>query len=144
VSSTPYGAPLELLVRPSRLTAVFLCLMHSLAALVCLPLPLAPVTRIGLLVAIICAFVWNMYVFMQRTPKRLHWSPEAGWNMTDRHGVEHALKPLPEAYIGNWLVVAYFRDEGDKKRTVMLAQDSVRAEGFRRLKVLLRYGTPKA
>jgi hypothetical protein len=144
VSSTPYGAPLELLVRPSRLTGLMLCVMHTLAALVCLPLPLTPSYRIGLLLAILLAFVWNLWTFMRRTPKRVHWSPEEGWNMTDRAGVEHALKPQPEAYIGGWLVVAYFKDEAGKRRTVMIAQDSVSGDGFRRLKVLLRYGTPRS
>ncbi len=144
MSSTPYGEPLELIVRPSRLVLMLLCFMHTLAALVCAPLPMPLDYRIGLLLAIFGAFVWNLRTFMQRTPRRLHWSVEEGWSLTDRQGVEHALKPLPEAYISNWLVVGYFKDEAGKRRTVMLAQDSVRSEGFRRLKVLLRYGTPKS
>lgn len=144
MSSTPYGEPLEALVRPSRLVAVLLCLMHMLAVLVCAPLPIPFDYRIALLLAIIAAFFWNMYTFMQRTPKRVHWSREEGWDVTDRHGVKHVLQPQPEVYIGTWLVVAYFKDEAGKKRTIMLAQDSVRVDAFRRIKVLLRYGTPKA
>jgi hypothetical protein len=124
--------------------AVLLCLMHMLAALVCAPLPIPFDYRVALLLAIVSAFFWNMYTFMQRTPKRVNWSKEEGWTITDRHGAEHHLQPQPEAYIGTWLVVAYFKDEAGKKRTVMLAQDSVRVDAFRRLKVLLRYGTPKA
>jgi hypothetical protein len=58
--------------------------------------------------------------------------------------VEHALQPQPEVYIGTWLVVAYFKDEKRKSRTILLAQDSVRIDAFRRLKVLLRYGVPKS
>ena len=143
MSSTPYGEPLELIVRPSRLVLTFLCLMHTLAALVCAPLPLPFSYRIGLLLAIIGAFVWNLRTFMQRTPRRVHWSPEEGWSILARDGKEHFLKPGPEAYIGNWLVVGYFKDEKGKKRAVMLAQDSVRADGFRRFKVLMRYGAPK-
>lgn len=143
MSSTPYGEPLELIVRPSRIVLTLLCTMHTLAALVCAPLPLPFSYRIGLLLAILGAFCWNLRTLMQRTPRRLHWSPEQGWSIIDRSGKEHFLKPMPEAYISNWLVVGYFKDEAGKKRTVMLAQDSVRAEGFRRLKVLLRYGTPK-
>ena len=144
MSSTPYGEPLDLSVRPSRFAGILLCLMHMLAVLVCAPLPIPFDYRVGLLLAIISAFIWNMYTFMQRTPRRVHWSREEGWNITDRRGKQHPVQPLPEAYIGSWLVVAYFKDENGKKRTVMLAQDSIRADGFRRLKVLLRYGTPKS
>lgn len=144
MSSTPYGEPLEALVRLSRLVAVLLCLMHMLAALVCAPLPIPFDYRVALLLAIVSAFFWNMYTFMQRTPKSVHWSKESGWTVTDRHGVEHHLQPQPEVYIGTWLVVAYFKDEMGKKRTIMLAQDSIRTDAFRRIKVLLRYGTPKA
>ena len=144
MSSTPYGEPLEVLVRPSRLVAVLLCLMHVLAVLVCAPLPIPFDYRVALLLAIVSAFFWNMYTVMQRTPKRVNWSREGGWRVTDRHGVERDLQPQPEVYIGTWLVVAYFKDEKGKKQTVMLAQDSIRADAFRRVKVLLRYGTPKA
>jgi len=124
--------------------AVLLCLMHMLAALVCAPLPIPFDYRAALLLAIVSAFFWNMYTFMQRTPKRVNWSKEEGWTITDRHGMEYHLLPQPEVYLGTWLVVAYFKDELGKKRTVMLAQDSIRADAFRRIKVLLRYGTPKA
>ena len=144
MSSTPYGEPLDLPVRPSRFAAVLLCLMYMLAVLVCAPLPIPFDYRVGLLLAIMSAFIWNMHTFMQRTPRRVYWSKEEGWNITDRRGKQHPVLPMPEAYIGSWLVVAYFKDEDGKKRTVMLGQDSVRPDGFRRLKVLLRYGTPKS
>ena len=144
MSSTPYGEPLEAIVRPSRLVTVLLSLMHMLAVLVCVPLPIPFDYRVALLLAIVSAFFWNMYTLMQRTPRRVHWSKEEGWGITDRHGVEHALQAQPEVYIGNWLVVAYFKDEVGKNCTVLLAQDSVRIDAFRRIKVLLRYGTPKS
>ncbi|HLW74656.1 MAG TPA: protein YgfX [Gammaproteobacteria bacterium] len=143
MSSTPYGEPLELLIRPSPLMATLLCLMHMAAIAVCTPLPISLAYRAAIVIGIVCAFFWNGYVFIQRTPRRLHWSPEEGWTLTDRKGTQHEVRLLPEAYLGPWLVIAHFKDERGKRMTVMLAQDSVRAEGFRRLKVLLRYGTPK-
>lgn len=143
MSSTPYGEPLELLIRPSRLMATLLCLMHMAAIAVCAPLPIPLAYRAAIMLGIVCAFFWNGHVYLQRTPKRLLWSPEEGWTLTDRAGKVQEVRLLPEAYISQWLVIAHFKDERGKRCTVMLAQDSVRAEGFRRLKVLLRYGTPK-
>lgn len=142
--STPYGEPLDLAVRPSRLIGMLLFLMHMLAVLVCAPLPIPFDYRVGLLLAIMGAFIWNMNTFMQRTPRRVYWSREEGWIITDRRGKQHPVLPMPEPYIGSWLVVGYFKDEDGTKRTIMLGQDSVRADGFRRLTVLLRYGTPKS
>ena len=144
MSSTPYGEPLELLIRPSRIIVTLLCLMHMAAIAACTPLPIPLQYLAAIVVAVVCAFFWNGYVYFQRTPKRLHWSPEMSWTLTDRKGVEHAVTLLPEAYLSPWLVIAHFKDERGKRRTVMLAQDSVRMEGFGRLKVLLRYGTPKS
>ncbi len=144
MSSTPFVAPLELLIRPSRIIASLLSAMHAMAILVCAPLPMPMAYRSALLLAVLSAFFWNAYIYMRRTPRRLNWSPEEGWRWMERGGTEHVLELLPQAYLSNWLVIAHFRDEQGKRRTAMLAQDSVNAEGFRRLKVLLRYGTPKA
>lgn len=143
MSSTPYGEPLELLLRPSRLIGTLLCLMHMAAVLVVAPLPIIFSWRVVLLFAVVSSFFWNLYIYMQRTPKRVHWSRELGWTLTDRQGKEHPVTLLPEAYLSPWLVIPHFKDEQGKRRTVMIAQDSVRPDAFRHLKVLLRYGAPK-
>lgn len=143
MSSTPFGEPLDLSIRPSRLIATLLVAMHLMAIVVCAPLPLPTVYRAALLLAILSAFFWNCFIYVQRTPRRLHWSPELGWTIVDRKGKSIEVKLLPEAYLNTWLVVAHFRDERGKRRTVMLAKDSARADGLRRLRVLLRYGTPR-
>jgi len=120
-----------------------ICLMHLTAITVCAPLPIPLEYRAAIGAAVVFAFFWNGYVYFQRTPKKLHWSPELGWTLTGWRGGDSAVTPLPEAYISPWLVIAHFKDEQGKHRTVMVAQDSVRADAFRRLKVLLRYGPPK-
>lgn len=143
VSSTPFGEPLDLSIRPSRLIATLLVGMHLTAIVVCAPLPLPVVYRGALLLAILSAFFWNVFVYVQRTPRRVHWSPELGWTIVDRKGVSHEVKLLPEAYLSSWLVITHFKDEKGKRRSVMLANDSARPEGLRRLRVLLRYGAPR-
>jgi len=144
VSSTPFGEPLDLPIRPSRLIATLLVGMHLTAIVVCAPLPLPVAYRAALLLAILSAFFWNVFVYVQRTPRRLHWSPELGWSIVDRRGMSHDVKLLPEAYLSAWLVIAHFRDEKGKRRSVMLANDSARPDGLRRLRVLLRYGVPRS
>ena len=143
MSSTPFGEPLDLSVRPSRLIATLLLGMHLTALVLCAGLPVPLDYRAALLLAILSAFFWNVAVYVQRTPRRLHWSPELGWTLVDRKGKSHEVKLLPEAYLSGWLIIAHFRDEQGKRRTVMLANDSARLDGLRRLRVLLRYGTPR-
>jgi len=143
VSSTPFGEPLDLSVRPSRLIATLLVGMHLTAIVLCAGLPVSVEYRAALLLAILSAFFWNLWSYAQRTPRRLHWSPELGWTLVDRKGKSIEVKLLPEAYLSSWLVIAYFKDERGKRRTVMLANDSARPDGLRRLRVLLRYGTPR-
>ena len=144
MSSTSFGEPLDLSVRPSRLIATLLIGMHLVALVVSAGLPLSVDYRAALLLAILSAFFWNVAVYVQRSPRRLHWSPEFGWTIVDRKGANHAVQLLPEVYLGAWLVIAHFKDERGKRRTVMLANDSVRLDGLRRLRILLRYGVPKS
>lgn len=143
MSSTPFGEPLDLSIRPSRLIATLLIGMHLVALVVSAGLPLPVDYRAALLLAILSAFFWNVAVYVQRSPRRLHWSPELGWTIVDRKGASHAVKLLPEAYLGAWFVIAHFKDEQGRRRTVMLANDSAHPDGLRRLRILLRYGVPK-
>lgn len=143
MSSTPYGEPLDLPIRPSRLVATLLCGIHLTAAVVCVEVP-APFTwRAALLLAVISAFFWNAFLYARRTPKRISWSLEQGWRLTSWKGMEEEMELLPEAYIGPWLMIAHFRDGKGKRRSIMLARDSASMDGLRRFRMLLRYGTPK-
>lgn len=117
--------------------------IHVMAAVVCAQLPIALLSRLVLLLAVIGSLMCNGVLYRRRTPRRLSWSQEQGWHITGREGRELEVELMPELYLGSWLVIARFREAGGKKHTVMLAQDSLRADGLRRLRVLLRYGTPK-
>ena len=117
--------------------------IHVMAALVCAQLPVALLSRLVLLLAVIGSLMCNGVLYRKRTPRRLTWSQEQGWHITNREGRELEVELLPELYVGSWLVIARFRDVDGRKHTVMLAQDSARADGLRRLRILLRYGVPK-
>ena len=144
MSSMSYAEPLEVEIRPSRLIATLLFGIYAVAAIACARMPVSLGGHVILVVGLVGVCIWNGVFYMRRTPRRLYWSAEQGWRMLDWRGVSHDLELSAEAYLSNWLVIAHFRDEKEKRRTVMLAQDSTRAESFRRLKVILRHGTPKA
>ncbi|MGH8281421.1 MAG: protein YgfX [Gammaproteobacteria bacterium] len=143
MSSNPYGEPLEINIRPSRLIATLLFAIHITAAVVCMQLPLSLLSRLVILLDILGSLMWNIVIFWRRTPKRLQWSPEKGWRITDYSNVIHAVEILPEAHLGNWIVIAHFRTSERGRRAVMLARDSCSADNLRRLQIMLRYGTPK-
>ncbi|MGA9852344.1 MAG: protein YgfX [Gammaproteobacteria bacterium] len=143
MSSNPYGEPLELDIRPSRLIATLLFAIHVTAAVICTQLPISLLSRLIILLAILGSLMWNVVIFWRRTPKRLQWSPEEGWRITAPDGVIETVELLPEAHLGNWIVIAHFRTSDHKRRAVMLARDSCNAKNLRHLRVMLRYGTPK-
>ncbi|HET7395955.1 MAG TPA: protein YgfX [Gammaproteobacteria bacterium] len=143
MSSKSYVEPLILEVRPSRLIAMLVLTIHVMAALVCVQVPIPLFSRLVLLLAVIGSLVCNGVLYRRRTPRRLSWSLEQGWRITSRDGQELEVELLPELYLGAWLVIVRFRDNTKKTHTVMLAQDSARLDGLRRLRVLLRYGVPK-
>src|SRR5579872_3680107 len=140
----PYAEPLEVEMRPSRLIAALLFGIYAVAAIACARMPVSLGGHVILVVTLAGVCFWNGIFYVRRTPRRLYWSAEQGWRMLDWRGVSHDLELSAEAYLSDWLVIAHFRDEKKKRRTVMLAQDSTRAGSFRRLKVILRYGIPKS
>jgi hypothetical protein len=142
VSSKSYVEPLTLDIRPSRLIATLVLTIHVMAALVCAQLPVSLLSRLILLLAVIGSLLCNGVLYRRRTPRRLSWSQEQGWRIATRDGRELEMELLPDLYLGAWLVVARFKDHQEKTHTVMLAQDSARADGLRRLRILLRYGAP--
>jgi hypothetical protein len=117
--------------------------MHLVAVVVCTQLPLSLDYRAALILAVLGSFMWNSFLYMRRVPRRLSWSSEQGWRLIDHEHVSHDVDILPEAYVGPWLVIAHYLDGRRRRRTLMLGRDSTSADGFRRLKVLLRYGVPK-
>jgi Membrane-bound toxin component of toxin-antitoxin system len=143
VSLTPYGEPLQFEIRPSLIIAVLLFTIHLTAAAICMQLPLALMSRLIIFIAILGSLMWNIVIFWRRTPGRLRWSLEDGWSITNYRGIIESVELLPKAHLGSWFVIAYFRTASGKQRIVMLARDSCSSEGLRRLRVLLRYGTPK-
>ncbi|MGH8397069.1 MAG: protein YgfX [Gammaproteobacteria bacterium] len=143
MSSNPYGEALEINIRPSRLIATLLFAIHISAAVVCTQLPLSLLSRLVILLAILGSLMWNIVIFWRRTPKRLHWSLEEGWRITDYSNVTHAVEILPQAHLGNWIVIAHFRTSERKRWAVMLSRDSCSTDNLRRLRIMLRYGTPK-
>lgn len=144
MSSTPYSEPLEFEIRPSRLMATLLFAMHVTAAVVCVQLPLAVSSRLVIFLAILGSLMWNVVIFWRRTPKRLRWSLEGGWSITDYRGTTQNMELMPEAHLGSWFVIAHFRTSAGKRRAVMLARDSCSMQGLRRLRILLKYGVPKS
>lgn len=145
MSSNPYGEPLEILIRPSRLIASLLLAIHITAALIVAQLPVSMLARLVVMLAVLGSLMWNLVLYWQRTPKRLRWQLEGGWRITDYQQHEESVELLPQAHLGNWIVVAHFRSAtGGKRRTVMLARDSCSATSLRCLRVLLRYGSPKS
>lgn len=143
MSSPAYGEPLEINIRPSRQVASLLLAIHLTAAVVISQLPVPLMSRLIILTAILASLAWNGVLFWQRTPKRLMWSREQGWRITDRQGITCNLELLPQAYLGNWFMVAHFQTSEKKRRSVILARDSCSADNLRRLRVILRHGAPK-
>ncbi|MGH8279806.1 MAG: protein YgfX [Gammaproteobacteria bacterium] len=143
MSSNRYSEPLEIEIRPSRLIAGMLLAMHATAAVILAEVPVSMLARLVILLAVVGSFMWNVVLYWHRTPRRLSWRPEAGWQVTDYRGRSEALELLPQAHLGAWIVVAHFRAPGHgRRRSVMLARDSCSAQSLRRLRVMLRYGAP--
>jgi len=142
VLSPAYGAPLEINIRPSRQVASLVLAIHLTAAVICSQLPLSLLSRVVILLGILVSLIWNGVLFWRRTPKRLLWSQEEGWRIKDHKGTLQRVELLPQAYLGNWITIAHFRTSKGRRRTVMLARDSCSGDSLRRLRVLLRYGTP--
>lgn len=142
---SPKSAPsLTLEIRPSRQLAGFLILLHALAFIAAIANPLPIWARAALLVFTIANFGYSFRQAVLRTAVTgLRCVPGQSWILYQREGESTRAQLSTSTLVTPWLVLLHFQGER-KKSSLLLCRDSLDAESFRRLRVLLatRGGLP--
>lgn len=133
---------MDVAIRPSRWHAALLAVVHLLA-LVALALSGVQIwLAVALGVAVLASFAYTLRRFAMlrdaRSVVRVEWRAD-GWRLALRSG-ESVTAHLESSVVLGWLVVMNFRDATRTHFPVTVLPDSVDADAFRRLRVLLGYG----
>jgi hypothetical protein len=138
---------LRLEPHPSRIACAAIAVgCAAMAALVAL-LPLEAWTTAGALLAILGVAVCGFWRCAGRgVPVLLHVGHDRRLTASTRDGRSHDGSILDASYVGARLTTIIWRPDGAARwapaRTVLILRDTLPAEDFRRLRVLLRYGRP--
>jgi hypothetical protein len=140
VSSEGSGKGLHIKLRPSRLLALTLLVMHggALALLPAVALPLWLALAVGFAVVGSMVHTLNTYALLRskRSVVHLIWEDEDRWTLLQAGGTTHEGDLRPGGYVHPQLVVLNFRTDAGR-RAVVLLRDSVDPTTFRRLRARL-------
>ena len=131
-------------LQPSRWMTLLLVLGYLLAGLAICSLPLpeeVSFLAVALLAIHLTRMLWHRAWL--RAPDAWAAIRVRGdeWTLRRRNGREVSTSLLEEGVATPWLTLVSLRDRGSGKVTrILLLKDSLDAEAFRRLRVLLRWG----
>jgi len=141
MSSSGFEPAVEIVVRPSRWLAGFLFISHAAAMLVVPLLPLGWHWKIAIGVALIASFVTSFRRHVLRrgryAVRRLVWTSDGRWRLTDARQREHDVHLLPDFHVGPRLISLRFSRSRFKRYSVVLLPDSAARAELRRLRMRL-------
>jgi hypothetical protein len=144
VKSTPV---LRVTLQPSRIAAALLALATIATAVMLSLLPGEPWLRAaGVLIAGACgihALRRTTAIGMRRSIAGIELAADRRAILTDRSGQCIEAIVQPESYVGALLTTLVLRPDGARRsRALAIWPDTMSADEFRRLRVLLRHGDP--
>ncbi len=137
------SVPLYLELRPSRIFAALLLVIHGGAAGCVLIVPLPWPVRV-LLVGIILfslRYTISRWALLRhnKAVTALLWDDLGEWKLFSRDGKEMAVRLEPDSFVSPWWVVLNFSAiDASGRYSTVLFPDSLDGESFRRLRVRLR------
>ena len=144
MSSPGSAPPIDLAIRPSRRLAGALFLGHALALGALAYAQLPPIAAAALAATVLTSFILNFRRHTQllgrRAVRRIMWSADGAWRITDGRGGVHEATLEPEPTVTPELMILRFRGADGLRRSAVLLGDSGDHDQLRRLRARLRLG----
>lgn len=144
MSSHGSAPPIELELRRSRRLAGFIFIGHALALGAAAYAHLPPVAAAAIAATVLTSFILNFRRHCalegRLAVRRVVWTIDGHWRVTDGAGGEHESTLEPEPTVTPELVILRLRGADGVRRTVLLLGDSADPEQVRRLRARLRLG----
>ena len=144
MSSHASAPPIELEVRRSRRLAGFLFVSHALALGAAAYAHLPPVAAAAIAATVLSSFILSFRRHCElrgrRAVRRVVWTADGRWRVTDGEGGEHESTLEPGPTVTPELVILRLRGADGPVRTAILLADSADADAQRRLRSRLRLG----
>lgn len=137
--------PIQLDLAPSANLVWMIALASLTACLVLLFLPLAAVLKalsVALIVAIAVYYIrQHGALTLPRSIVRLTLNPETGLLVMEKSGMSYQVTVLPSSFVAPYLTVLNLQaTETGRRFSLILLTDNTEPEGFRQLRVWLRWG----
>jgi hypothetical protein len=136
--------PVDLAILPSRRLAALVFLSHALALGAAAYAPFAPVLLAAAGATVLTSFIVHFrrhaMLVGKHAVRRLVWTQDGHWDLTDGEGATHRCELLPEPTAGPPLTILRLKDQAGTVRAVLLLADSCDREQLRRLRSRLRLG----
>jgi hypothetical protein len=144
VSSHGSAPPIELEVRRSRRLAGFLFVSHALALGAAAYAHLPPIAAAAVAATVLTSFILSFRRHCElrgrRAVRRVVWTADGRWLVTDGEGAEHESALVPTPTVTPELVILRLRGADSVVRTALLLADSADPDQLRRLRARLRLG----
>ena len=130
---------LQIVQKPSRILAAWVCFIYSLALLALLVSPINLTIKTLLLVIVFFSLgpVYKKH-FDKKNFQQLSFSQSTGWGLTDNHQQFRPIRILPSSFVSLLITIIQYRDESGGKQSIIISRDSIDSETYRRLIVKLR------
>lgn len=132
---------MQLNLHPSRYFLMLILLVHIVAALLIISLPIKWWAIIVIEALLAASFVHMIQKhILRKTPKTIIaiWLDEKDWVLLTRAGDKLPAKLLRDTTSSSFLVTLNFRIANNKRQSVMIFPDSVDAASFKRLRRILK------
>jgi hypothetical protein len=154
MSSPKYASPIRFDINPSRVLLAALCLLHAGAVALLVPLALPLLLKISFALVIsaslfVCLFqagwIKAGMPLTQLFPPFVEvvWDNNDQWLLVDKCNEEYRAQLLPTSYVHARLAIVNLRLQDQawyrRHRTIILMNDNIDSETFRRLRIRLRW-----
>ncbi len=154
MSSPKYASPLRFKIIPSRILLAVMCVLHAGAVILLIPLALPLIVKCLLVTVIVASLAVFLYQsgwislnmpLLNGWPALIDavWDDNDQWLLVDKWQQTYRAQLLPTSYVHAHLVIINLRLQDQawyrRYRPIILLQDNIGSETFRRLRIRLRW-----
>jgi hypothetical protein len=125
-------------VKSSKILMFFICIIHVLAVYSCLLAAVPIVIKIVLPVGILLFLMLSLYQKSKLTGLKLQYSSSQAWQVAMVGADYSQIQILPSTVITSLVIFLHYKKQSGKKQSMLIFNDAVSPEAFRKLTVELR------
>ncbi len=124
-------------LKPSAIQIYFIFIIHVLAVYSCLIAAVPMMIKMVLAVGVLLHLIFSLHQKAKLTGLKLQYSSSRAWEVAIK-GVFSPIYILPSTVITPLVIFLHFKKQSGKKQSMLIFNDAISSEAFRKLTVELR------